>query len=121
MYTERMSIEKDISSRIPMGQLSLQSGDNDSQIIDVYQLAPDLPKNDKKREICFDHIREGVASELMGDFNLSGVNFPEITEPQEITTQLSCKGVGCILKKCGLKVEQFDSAGKKIGEMKANY
>ena len=57
----------------------------------------------------------------MGDFNLSGVNFPEITEPQEITTQLSCKGVGCILKKCGLKVEQFDSAGKKIGEMKANY
>ena len=50
MYTERMSIEKDISSRIPMGQLSLQSGDNDSQIIDVYQLAPDLPKMIKREK-----------------------------------------------------------------------
>jgi hypothetical protein len=116
-----MSIEKDISSRILMGQSSLQSGDDEPQVFDVYQLVPDLPKNDKKREICFDHIREGVASELMGDFDLGGVYFPEITKPQEITTQLSCKGVGCILKKCGLKVEQFDSTGKKIREMKASY
>lgn len=116
-----MSIEKDISGRILIGQSILQSGDDDPQVFDVYQLVPDLPKNDKKREICINHIREGAASELMEDFDLGGVHFPEITEPQEITTQLSCKGVGCILKKCGLKIEQFDSTGKQIGEMKASY
>lgn len=121
MYTGGMGIEKDISSRILIGQSNLQSGDNGPQVFDIYQLTPDLPKNAKKREICFDHIREGVAPELMEDFHLGGVHFPEITEPQEITTQLSCKGIGCILKKCGLKVEQFNSTGKKIGEMKASY
>jgi hypothetical protein len=116
-----MNMEKDISSRILMGRSSLQSGDNEPQVFDVYQLPPDLPENVKKREVCIDHISAGVASELMGDFDLGGVRFPEVSEPQEITTQLSCKGVGCILKKCGLKVGQFDSTGKKIGEMKAHY
>jgi len=113
-----MSTEKDISSRILMGQSYLRSGDEDPQVFDVYQLAPELPESAKKREICFDHLRQGTASELMGDFDLGGVHFPERDEPQEITTQLSCKGVSCILKKCGLIVEQFEANGKKIGEMR---
>lgn len=48
---------------------------------------------------------------------IGGVRFPEVDEPQEVTTQLSCKGVSCILKKCGLTVEQYDSEGQRIGEM----
>jgi hypothetical protein len=54
----------------------------------------------------------------MSDFDLGGVYFPEKDEPQEIITQLSCKGVSCILKKCGLIVEQYDTNGRKLGEMK---
>lgn len=115
-----MTTEKDISHRILMGKTRLQSGDDEPQVFDVYQLLPDLPQNETKRGICLDHLRAGVASELMGDFDLAGVQFPERTEPQEITTQLSCKGVSCILKRCGLKVEQFDSTGKIIGEMKVS-
>lgn len=114
-----MSAEKDISERILMGESSLQSGDDESQVFDIYQLVPDLPVSDKKREVCFEHIRQGIAQELMSDFDIGGVHFPERDQPQEITTQLSCKGVSCILKKCGLMVEQFDSNGKKLGEMKA--
>jgi hypothetical protein len=113
-----MSIEKDISARILMGQSSLQSGDEDPRIFDVYQLVPDLPVSMREREVCLDHFSHGAATELMGEFDLGGVRFPEKDEPQEITTQLSCKGVGCILKKCGLMVEQFDANGKKIGDMK---
>lgn len=115
-----MSAEKDISSRILTGHSSLQSGNAEPQFFDVYQLPPDLPVSDKKREVCFDHIREGVAQELMGDFQLGGMHFPDTEQPQDITTQLSCKGVSCILKKCGLSIEQFDNSGKKVSEMKVS-
>lgn len=111
-------MEKDISKRILVGQSTIQSGNQEPQTLDVYRLIPDLPAAAKKRNICFDHIAEGAAEELMNDFDLGGVRFPEVDEPQEITTQLSCKGVSCILKKCGLTVEQYDSEGQKIGEMK---
>jgi len=114
-----MSTEKDISSRILMGQSTLQSGNEAPQVFDVYQLIPDLPDATNKREVCFDHINQGAAADLMGDFDLAGVHFPEKNEPQEITTQLSCQGVSCVLKKCGLIVEQYDSTGKKIGDMRA--
>jgi hypothetical protein len=113
-----MSLEKDISARILMGQSRLQSGDSDPQVFDVYQLPPDLPDSAKNRDVCFEHLQQGAASELMSDFDLVGVYFPEKDEPQEIITQLSCKGVSCILKKCGLIVEQYDTNGRKLGEMK---
>lgn len=115
-----MHSEKDISGLILTGQLSSQSDDDDQQVINVYELTADLPKDDKKREICLKHLHEGRDSELMIDFIVGGVHYPEATEPQEITTQLSCKGVGCILKKCGLKLEQFESTGKKIEVIKAS-
>ncbi|MDB5162573.1 MAG: hypothetical protein JWN28_180 [Candidatus Saccharibacteria bacterium] len=113
-----MKLEKDITDRMLMGQSSLQSGDEEPQVFDVYQLVPDLPNSTKKREVCFDHIEQGAATELMGDFDLGGVHFPERDEPQEIITQLSCKGVSCVLKKCGLTVEQFDTNGSKQGKMR---
>ena len=115
-----MSPDKNISSRILMGQWSLQSGDQEPQVFDVYQLAPDLPSADKKRKTCIEHLQQGAAAELIADFDLGGVRFPNKDEPQEITTQLSCKGVSCILKNCGLTIEQFDSNGRKIGEMKVS-
>jgi hypothetical protein len=105
------------SDRILMGQSSLRTGNDAPRVFDVYQLPPDLPVNDRKLETCLEHIRSGLAIELMGDFQLGGVHFPEADVPQEITTQLSCRGVSCILKKCGLKIEQFDHEGKKIGEL----
>jgi hypothetical protein len=114
-----MNIEKNLSERILVGQSSLQSGDDTPQTFDEYQLPPELPKRESKRAICIDHIQSGVAQELITDFQLGGVHFPERDEPQEITTQFSCKGTRCILKRCGLKIEQFDSTGKKIGKMKA--
>ena len=113
-----MRIEKDISGRILIGQSSLRTGDDEPQIFDIYELEPELPANPKKRQVCFEHIRQGAAYELMGDFELGGAQFPERGEPQEMTTQLSCKGASCILKKCGLIVEQFDATGKKLGNMK---
>ncbi len=113
-----MTTEKDISARVFAGQSSLQSGDDAPQVFDMYQLAPELPASQSKREVCYDHIQQGIAAELIGDFDMGGMHFPEADEPQEITTQLSCKGVSCVLKKCGLRIEQFDSNGKKIGEMK---
>lgn len=115
-----MNAEKDITNRILVGHTSLGVGDDEPRVFGVYQLPSELPQNDKKREVCIDHIRHNVASELMSDFDMAGVHYPEADEPQAIITQLSCKGTSCILKKCGLKVEQFDSNGIKIGEMKAN-
>ncbi len=113
-----MSADKDISSRILVGQSTLQSGDNAQQVFDVYQLIPDLPTSAKKLEVCIEHIQDGAASELMSDFDLAGVHFPERDEPQEITTQLSCKGVSCVLRQCGLTIKQYDANGVEIGEMK---
>lgn len=113
-----MSIEKDISSRILMGRSSLQLGNEEPRFIDEYQLAPDLPDSDKKRQVCIDHFRQGAASELVGDFDLGGVQFPEKDMSQEITTQLSCKGASCVLKKCGLTIAQYDADGAKLGEMR---
>lgn len=113
-----MTGEKDISDRILVGRSSLQVGDDEPQIFETYQLPPEFPENEKKREVCFDHIREGAASELMGDFDLGGMHFPERDEPQEITTQLSCKGASCILKKCGLTIAQYDTNGVEVSRMK---
>jgi hypothetical protein len=56
----------------------------------------------------------------MSDFDMHGVKYPEVDEPQEITTQLSCKGLSCILKKCGLRIQQFDANGAEIGGMKVS-
>lgn len=114
-----MNFEKYISSRVFVGQSNMQVGDTAPQVVDHYRLPIDLPNNPRKRQICVDHIRSGAASALMRDFIMSGVHFSESTEPQEITTQLSCEGVGCIIKRCGLKIEQFDSEGQTIREMKA--
>lgn len=113
-----MNSEKNMSSRALIGHSSLQLGDDEPQVFAVYQLRPELPEQDKKRQVCFEHIRQGLAAQLMHNFDMVGAHFPEKDEPQEMTTQLSCKGVSCILKKCGLKIEQFDPTGEKIGEMK---
>jgi hypothetical protein len=107
-----MSINKDISNRMLIGQSRLQSGDDEPQIFDVYQLVPDLPNATNKRDVCFEHIRDSVAQDLVGDFYLEGVHFPERGEPQEITTQLSCKGASCVMKICGLTITQYDTDGK---------
>lgn len=115
-----MKPRKDISERILVGTSTLQSGDNEPQTFKVSTLAPDLPTDSKKKEVCLEHLRNGAASELMEDFDLGGVHFPKLDEPQEITTQLSCTGVGCILKKCGLQITQYNSDGEEIGSMKAS-
>lgn len=113
-----MKSGKDLSERTLVGTSTLTSGDEAPQSFDEYYLPLDLPSTEKKLEICKQHIREGRASELMEDFVMGGVHFPERDEPQEITTQLSCKGASCILKKCGLTVTQYDSNGEVLSKMK---
>lgn len=112
-----MKPEKDISTRELVGTSTLQVGDAEPRHFDVYYMPPDLPSNPRKRELCFEHIRDQAANDLMLDFELGGMHFPTETEAQEITTQLSCKGASCILKKCGLKIEQFNSKGEVVAEM----
>lgn len=111
-----MSEKKDMPVRVFRREVIVNS-DEGEQVYEEYLLAPDFPKNEKKRGVCFDHISQGFTTELMDEFIQFGVRFPEPTELQEITTKLSCKGVECILKKCGFKIEQHDSTGEKIGEM----
>lgn len=112
-----MSTEKDILDRVLVGQSSLQVGGDAPRIFERYMIGPDLPVDSEKRSMCDEHIREGAASELIGDFEMWGVHFPERDEPQEITTRLSCRGVDCIFRQCGLKIEQLDSAGNTLSEM----
>ena len=112
-----MNGEKDVSQRMFVGRSSLQVGDELPRTFNHFDLPLELPKRERKREICFDHFRDGAASELMNDFNLGGMHFPEKNEPADIITQMSCKGVGCILKKCGLTITQYDVNGKVVSEM----
>ncbi len=114
-----MTKNKDISNRIQTGESTLSIGNAQAQVFSEYMLAPDLPQSIKKRQVCISHINDGAASELASDFEMGGVRFPERDEPQEITTQFSCKGVSCILRKCGLQITQYDSNGAEVGKMGA--
>lgn len=70
-------MEKDISGRIAVGQSTLQVGDNEPKVITMYELPLELPTRAKKRETCIEHFKQGVAIDLMDDFNMVGVHFPE--------------------------------------------
>lgn len=82
--------------------------------IELYEENGDLPDSPKKREVCRSHHAEGRVDEMMNDFIPAGAHFPESNEPQVIRTQFSCKGVSCILKKCGLTLTQYDAEGNVL-------
>lgn len=85
------------------------------QPIEVYQSAPNFPDDEKKSAICNEHLHSGSGSDMMDDFWMVGAHFPEDGEEQAIRTQFSCKGVSCILKKCGLTLKQYNEQGDVLG------
>lgn len=114
-----MTRKKDLSEREHVGTSFTQAGDDEPRAIDVYYLPPSFPVNKKLREICSKHLSEGRASELVGDFDLGAVVFPDASEVQEMTTQISCRGVSCILKKCGLTITQFSPDGDTLSQTRS--
>lgn len=70
---------------------------------------PEEPKN----EACVEHIQEGAASDLLGEFMLAGCHFPKPEEEQMIRTAFVCPGPS-MFKKCRLKLIQADAKGKII-------
>lgn len=93
---------------IHMGTMSL----ND-QPIEVFQATPDFPDNEKKADVCYDHL-SALGPDMVDDFWMMGAHFPEEGEEQVVRMQFSCKGVSCILKKCGLKLRQYDEHGEVL-------
>jgi len=115
-----MSVKKDFSNRILTWTSTHQVGGGQPESLDIYQLPPELPADARKRDICFQHVAAGVPNELAREFDEVGAHFPEVGEPQEMTVQFSCKGVGCILKTCGLTITQYDANGRMVSDMRAS-
>jgi hypothetical protein len=78
--------------------------------------AIDLPEG-KKRQSCIQHIKDGLASEMLSNFDSLGCDLPKPDEEQIIRTAFICPGPS-ILKKCRLRLIQADAAGKVLNEGK---
>ncbi|GEM_PF-4135108 len=75
---------------------------------------PDLPKDDRKRVVCLQHLVDGAFSEVTGDFQMHGAKFPEDSDPDPVIRfQHVCNGRK-LLGGCGLKIVQFDSQGAEV-------
>ena len=76
----------------------------------------DLPQGDEK-EVCYDHLRDGRAGDLMGEFMAGFCHFPEAGEDQMIRTAIVCSGPD-MFKRCQLRLLQAKRDGEVITEVK---
>lgn len=93
----------------PFGEMTV----NDTSITH-YMDVIDLPE-EPRGQTCMEHLAEGRASDMLGEFIISGCHFPDSADEPMIRTAFVCPGPS-ILKKCRLKLLQADADGNVITE-----
>ncbi|HET8709651.1 MAG TPA: hypothetical protein VFL85_05240 [Candidatus Saccharimonadales bacterium] len=91
----------------PTGRMVL----NDREI-DVYEDCL-FPSGERKLAECTQHLQDGAAAEVHGDFIYGGIRFPEEDEEPMVRYRYECAGRK-LFKGCGLCIVQYDRDGTKI-------